>query len=100
MSATATMEQTVGVGGWWRSSRFTWVERERGRGSWADGAIERGEVGEQGAGVKRGAGAQTWPKNARSWARPRREIVGERLETADRWGRRDRGRGSGCVREN
>jgi hypothetical protein len=51
-------------------------------------------------GVKRGAGARTWPENARSWAHPRREIVGERLEMADRWGRRDRERESGCAREN
>jgi hypothetical protein len=46
-------------------------ERE-GRGSWAEGANERGEVGEQGAGLKRGAGARAWLGNARSWARPRR----------------------------
>jgi hypothetical protein len=29
-------------------------------------------VGEQGAGLKRGVGARTWPGNMRSWARPRR----------------------------
>jgi hypothetical protein len=46
-------------------SRFAWVERERGRESWAEGANGRGEVGEQ------GAGARSWPENARSWARPR-----------------------------
>jgi hypothetical protein len=74
-------------------------ERE-GRGSWAEGTNERGEVGEQGAGVKRGAGARTWPENARSWAHPRRGIVSERLQTTDRWGRQDRKRGSGCAREN
>jgi hypothetical protein len=34
-----------------------WVERERGREGWAEGTNERGEVGEQGAGLKRGAGA-------------------------------------------
>jgi hypothetical protein len=28
-------------------------------------------VGEQGAGFKRGAGARSWPENARTWARPR-----------------------------
>jgi hypothetical protein len=56
----------------WQSSRFARVERERGRGSWVEGANERGEVGEQGAGFKRGAGARMWPKNARSWERPRR----------------------------
>jgi hypothetical protein len=93
-------EQAVGIGGRWRSSWFAQVERERGRGSWAEGANERGEVGEQGAWVKRGAGAQTWPENTRSWVRPRWEIMGERLETADRWGRRDRERESGCTREN
>jgi hypothetical protein len=91
----------VGVGGQWRSSLFPWAERERGRGSWAEGANERGEVGEQGVGLKRGAEARTWPENARSWARPRRGIVGRRLETADRWGLWDRereresGRGGG-----
>jgi hypothetical protein len=47
-------------------------ERERERGGSAEGANERGEVGEQGAGLKRGAGAWTWLENARSWAHPRR----------------------------
>jgi hypothetical protein len=28
-------------------------------------------MGEQGAGFKRGAGALSWPENARTWARPR-----------------------------
>jgi hypothetical protein len=32
----------------------------------------RGEVGEQGAGLKRDAGARTWLENAWSWVRPRR----------------------------
>jgi hypothetical protein len=45
--------------------------RERGRDCLAEGANERGEVGEQGAGLKRGAGTGTWPENARTWARPR-----------------------------
>jgi hypothetical protein len=56
----------------------------------AEGASERREVGEQGTGLKRGAGAGTWPENARTWARPQRGIVGERLGTAHRWGRRDK----------
>jgi hypothetical protein len=30
----------------------------------AEGASERGEVGKQGEGLKRGAGVRTWPKNA------------------------------------
>jgi hypothetical protein len=56
----------------------------------AEGASEQGEVGEQDARLKRGAGAGTWPENARTWARPRWRIVGERLGTTDRWGCRDR----------
>jgi hypothetical protein len=59
------------------SSRFVQIERERGRGSWTKGTNERGEVGEQGVGLKRGMRARTWPENAvmgastagRSWAR-------------------------------
>jgi hypothetical protein len=70
----------------------TRAERERGRGGLAEGASERGEVGEQGAGLKRGTDAGTWPENARTWARPRRGIVGERLGTTDRWGQQDRER--------
>jgi hypothetical protein len=57
-----------------------WAERERGREGWAEGANERGEVGEQGARLKRGAGAWTWPENARSWARPRRGDRGREIE--------------------
>jgi hypothetical protein len=38
----------------------------------AEGANEQGEVGEQGAGLKRGTGARMWLENARTWARPRR----------------------------
>jgi hypothetical protein len=60
---------SAGGGG---GSRFAWAERERGRESWAEGANGRGEVGEQGAGFKRGAGARSWPEKARSWAHPRR----------------------------
>jgi hypothetical protein len=85
-SSTATVERTAGVGGRWRGFGRTRRARERGRGGSAEGASERGEVGEQ------GAGAGTWPENARTWARPRQGIVGERLGTADRWGRRDRER--------
>jgi hypothetical protein len=65
------------------------AERERGQGGSAEGTSERGEVGEQGAGLKRGAGARTSPENAWTWTSPWRGIVGERLGTADRWGRRD-----------
>jgi hypothetical protein len=49
-----------------RSSLHAWAERERGREGLVEGANERGEVGEQ------GAGAGTWPENARTWARPQR----------------------------
>jgi hypothetical protein len=31
-------------------------------------------------GLKRGAGARTWPENARSWARPRRGDCGREVE--------------------
>jgi hypothetical protein len=60
---------SAGGGG---GSRFAWAERERGRESWAEGTNGRGKVGEQGAGFKRGAGARSWPENARSLARPQR----------------------------
>jgi hypothetical protein len=85
----------VGVDGRWRSSLFAWAEQERGQESWAGGANERGEVGEQGTGLKRGVGAG---RGRRTRGRGRvhgGEIVGGRLGTADRWGRRDRERGSG-----
>jgi hypothetical protein len=49
-------------------------------------------VGEQGVGLKRGAGTSTWPENARTWARPRRRIMGGRLGMTDRWARQDRER--------
>jgi hypothetical protein len=57
-------------------------ERERERDGWAEGANERREVGEQGVGLKRDAGSQTWPKNARTWACPRRGVVVGRLRTS------------------
>jgi hypothetical protein len=47
-----------------------WAERERGRESLVESAIEYGEVDEQGAGLKRGAGARTWPENAWTWVHP------------------------------
>jgi hypothetical protein len=70
---------SVGAGG---GSRFAWAEREIGRESWAEGTNGRGEVGEQGAGFKRGAGARTWPDNARSWARPQRGDRGREVRDA------------------
>jgi hypothetical protein len=68
---------SVGGGG---GSRFAWAERERGRESWAEGTNGRGEVGEQGAGFKRGTGARSWPENERSWARPRQGDRGREVE--------------------
>jgi hypothetical protein len=65
-----TAERAAADGGRWRSSLLAWAERERGLGGLAEGANERGEVGEQGAGLKRGTSARTWLENARSWARP------------------------------
>jgi hypothetical protein len=73
------MEQAMGVGRRWWSSLFAWAERARGRESWAKGANERGGLGELGAGLKRGAGARTWPENARSWVRPRRGDRGRKV---------------------
>jgi hypothetical protein len=70
----------VVIGGRWQSSLFAWAERERGRESWEEGANERGDVGEQGAGLKRGAGTQSWPENARTWPRPRRGDRGRKVE--------------------
>jgi hypothetical protein len=84
---------SVGGGG---APWFVWTERERGREGWAEGANEKGGVGEQGAGLKRGAGARTWPENARSWARPRWGDRG-RLRTA---GQRESERGGGGVIPN
>jgi hypothetical protein len=74
--ATVAAEQAAVEGGRWRSSLHAWAERERGREGFAEGANERGEVGEQ------GTGARTLPENARTWAHPRRAIVGGRLRTS------------------
>jgi hypothetical protein len=63
--ATVAAEQAAIDGGLWRSSLHAWAERERGREGLAEGANERGEVGEQGAGVG------TLPENERSWVHPR-----------------------------
>jgi hypothetical protein len=60
-SSTATVERATDVGGQWRSSLVTRAEQERGRGGLAEGASERGEVGEQGTNFKRDAGMRTWP---------------------------------------
>jgi hypothetical protein len=72
----------VGVGEQWRSSLLAWAERERGREGWAEGANERGEMGAQGVGLKRGAGHR---RGQRTRGRGRvhgGEIVGGRLRTS------------------
>jgi hypothetical protein len=56
--------------------------RERGREGPAEGPSERGKVGERDTGLKRGGNVKRWPEIARSWARPRRGIVGGRLGTS------------------
>ena len=53
---TVIAERAAADGEQWRSSLFVRAERERGRGGLAEGASERGEVGEQGTGLKRGTG--------------------------------------------
>jgi hypothetical protein len=92
-SSTATVERATGVGGRWRGSGCARRARERERGGSAEGASERGEVGEQGARLKR-------VTDAGMWARPQRGIVGERLGTTDRWGRRDREGSEGTSERN
>jgi hypothetical protein len=102
-AADSEAELTMALDGprtrWWpqnrrRGSLHAWAERGRGRASLAEGANGRGEVGERGAGLKRGVGARTWPENARSWARPRRgdrgREVGDELTGGD--GGTERGR--------
>jgi hypothetical protein len=72
------------------------AERERGRGGWTEGTNERGEGGEQGARLKRGAEARTWMENERLWARPRRgdrgQEVRDRLTGGDGGTERERER--------
>jgi hypothetical protein len=68
----------VGGGG----AQWSRAERERGREGSAKGTSERGKVGEQRAGLKRGGDVRRWPKIAQSWARPRWGIVGERMGTS------------------
>jgi hypothetical protein len=63
----------------WRSYLVACVEREMGREGSAEGASERGEVGERGAGLKRGEDVRRWPEIVRSWARPRRGNMGGKL---------------------
>jgi hypothetical protein len=75
------------------------AERERGREGLAEGASERGKVGERSAGLKRGEDVRRWPENARSWARPRRGTWVGGWGRADRWAPRNRERERACRRE-
>jgi hypothetical protein len=79
-----------------RSYLVACVERERGREGSAEGASEQGEVGEWGAGLKRGEDVRRWPENARSWARPRRGMWAGGWGRTDRWARQDREREAGA----
>jgi hypothetical protein len=91
-------EHAVVIGGRWRSSLLAWAERERGREGVAEGANERGEVGEKGRGSK-GARAQGCGRRTRGRGHVHGgEIVGGRLRTTDRWGRQGRERESGRMR--
>jgi hypothetical protein len=56
-------ERTAADGERWQSSLVAHAERERERerGGSTEGASEQGEVGEQGAGLKRNVDARTWP---------------------------------------
>jgi hypothetical protein len=74
-----TAERVAADDGRGRSSVLAWAKRERGQGGLAEGATKRGEVGEQGVGLKRGTVARTLPENAGSWARPRREYRGREV---------------------
>jgi hypothetical protein len=65
-----------------RSYLVAGVERERGREGSAEGTSERGEVGEWGAGLKKGVDMWRWPEITRSCARPQRGNVGGRLGTS------------------
>jgi hypothetical protein len=49
------------------------AEREReGEGAGQRAQMRERGGGRAGRGAQRGAGARTWPENARTWARPRR----------------------------
>jgi hypothetical protein len=92
---------------WWTSegdgggSWLARAEREREQQSWAEGANGRGEVGKQGAGFKRGAGARSWPENTRTWARPRQGDRGREVRDVltSGVGGAERERESGRARE-
>jgi hypothetical protein len=82
--ATVAAEQAAVDGGWWQSSLHAWAERERGQEGLVEGVNEGGEVGEQGAGLKWGAGAQGCGRGWRTRGRGRvhgGEIMDGRLRT-------------------
>jgi hypothetical protein len=65
----------------------------------AEGASERGKVGERSPGLKRGEDVQRWPENARSWARPWRGTWVGGWGRADRWAPRNRESGHAGARK-
>jgi hypothetical protein len=82
VDTTVAAEQAAVDGGRWRISLHAWAERERARKSLAEGANERGEVGEQGVGLKRGADVageradMSASTAGRSWARGYGRLTG------------------------
>jgi hypothetical protein len=93
VDATVTVERAATDGGWWWSSLLTWAERERE----GEGVQLRAQMSE-GRWVSRARGSKGARARGRGWRMHSRgrvhgwEIVGERLGTVDRWGRRDRER--------
>jgi hypothetical protein len=88
-------EQAAINGGWWRSSLHAWAEREReGERVWQRAQMSEGRWASRERGSK-GARAQGRGRRTRGHGRVHGgEIVGKRLGTADRWGRRNRERES------
>jgi hypothetical protein len=94
VDATVTAERAAVDGGWWRSSLHAWAERE-GERVWQGAQMSEGRWASRARGLK---GARTRGRGRRMHGHGRvhgGEIVGERLGTADRWGRWDRERGRG-----
>jgi hypothetical protein len=71
VGSTVVTERMTVFGERWRSYLVACAEQERGREGSAEGTSERGEVGERGAGLKRGEDMRRWPENAWSWGHPR-----------------------------
>jgi hypothetical protein len=84
-----------------KGSRFACAERERERArELGRGRKWKREGGRAGRGVKRGAGARSWPENARAWARPRRGDHGREVRDTLTSGVGGAERGNGSVGES